>query len=385
MKQLHWVRSTSVQGGGEAVAASKYARALALAGVSITIVSRDLPDASSDESLPGLTSVHLPWASNALVDGGAVYRCASKLMERERPDLVHLHGLWSPFLAVVAWVARKHRVPIVISPHGCMEPWALNHKRLKKQLALWLYQGWVLRSAAMYMVTSEPECGSVRRLGLNQPVAIVPNGVDVPDHLEARRSADVRTLLFLSRLHPGKGLLDLVEAWAAVRQPGWRIVIAGGDEGGHQAEVEGLIHQKGLASDFTWVGFVNGEAKQACFAQADVFVLPTHSENFGIAIAEALAYGLPVITTTGAPWPGLLTHRCGWWVEPGVPGIASALTQALACSPEELNAMGQRGRQWVAERFAWANIGADAALACAWLLDRSQPPPDGVDTVASYN
>jgi glycosyltransferase involved in cell wall biosynthesis len=225
----------------------------------------------------------------------------------------------------------------------------------------------------------------VRRLGLNQPVAIVPNGVDVPDHLEARRSADVRTLLFLSRLHPGKGLLDLVEAWAAVRQPGWRIVIAGGDEGGHQAEVERLIHQKGLASDFTWVGFVNGEAKQACFAQADVFVLPTHSENFGIAIAEALAHGLPVITTTGAPWPGLLTHRCGWWVEPGVPGIASALTQALACSPEELNAMGQRGRQWVAERFAWANIGADAALAGAWLLDRSQPPPDGVDTVASYN
>jgi glycosyltransferase involved in cell wall biosynthesis len=258
-------------------------------------------------------------------------------------------------------------------------------KRLKKQLALWLYQGWVLRSAAMYMVTSKPECHNVRRLGLNQPVAIVPNGVDVPAHLEARRSADVRTLLFLSRLHPGKGLLDLVEAWAAVRQPGWRIVIAGGGEGGHQAEVERLIHQKGLASDFTWAGFVNGEAKRACFAQADVFVLPTHSENFGIAIAEALAHGLPVITTTGAPWPGLLTHRCGWWVEPGVPGIASALTQALACSPEELNAMGQRGRQWVAERFAWANIGADAALAGAWLLDRSQSMPEFVVDGLSYN
>jgi glycosyltransferase involved in cell wall biosynthesis len=220
-------------------------------------------------------------------------------------------------------------------------------------------------------------------LGLIQPVAIIPNGVDVPVQTEARRNADVRTLLFLSRLHPGKGLLDLVEAWAAVRQPGWRIVIAGGDEGGHRGEVEHLICQKELQADFSWVGFVTGEAKLACFEQADVFVLPTYSENFGIAIAEALASGLPVITTTGAPWPGLVTHRCGWWVEPGVPGIASALSQALACSTDELKDMGQRGRHWVANQYSWLKIGSDAALVCRWLLDRSQPKPNCVDISAS--
>lgn len=383
ISQLHFVKSIRIHGGGEAVAAFKYARALALAGVSITIVSRDLPEASADESPQGLTSIQIPWAGNNLADVWAVYRCASQLIERERPDLVHLHGMWTPFLALVAWVARKYKVPVVISPHGCLEPWALNHKRLKKQLALWLYQRWVLRAAAMYMVTSEPECRNLRRLGLNQPLAIISNGVDVPVHLEARRSADVRTLLFLSRLHPGKGLLDLVEAWATVRQPGWRVLIAGGDEGGHQSEVESLIHQKGLASDFSWAGFVNGEAKQACFAHADVFVLPTHSENFGIAIAEALAHGLPVITTTSAPWPGLLTHRCGWWVEPSVPGIASALTHAMTCSADELREMGQRGRHWVAEEFSWAKIGNDAVLAYAWLLNRTQPQPGYVHSGAS--
>lgn len=385
IKQLHFVRGTTLRGGGEAVAALQLAQALVDAGVGITILSRNPPDTLPDEPYSGMKYVELPSASNILADLWKVFRFVSHLVGRDKPDLIHLHGLWSPFLAVAALVARTNKVPLLISPHGCLDPWALNHKRKKKQLALMLYQWWVLRAAAMYMVTSEPECGSVRRLGLNQPVAIVPNGVDVPVHLEARRRADVRTLLFLSRLHPGKGLLDLVEAWATVRQPGWRIVIAGGDEGGHRAEVESLIYQKGLASDFSWVGFVNGDAKQACFAQADVFVLPTYSENFGIAIAEALAHGLPVITTTGAPWPGLLTHRCGWWVEPGVPGITSALTQALACSPDELNAMGQRGRQWVADRYAWAKIGADAASAGAWLLDRSQPPPDGIDTIASYN
>ena len=378
-KQLHCVRKTSVFNGGEAIAALKYSQALSHAGVNIILVSRDLPDASLEEINYYFKTVRHPWVSNILVDSWKAFYFFSHLVETERPDLIHLHGIWSPFLAVITIVAQKYKVPLVISPHGCLEPWALNNKRLKKQIALWLYQSWVLRSASMFMVTSEQERNSVRRLGFSQPISIVHNGVDIPAYVEPFLRTEVNTILFLSRLHPGKGLLDLVEAWATVRQPGWRIVIAGGDEGGHQAVVENLIRQKGLLSDFSWVGFVNGESKQACFAQADLFVLPTYSENFGIAIAEALAHGLPVITTTGAPWPGLLTHRCGWWVEPGVPGIALALTQALACSPDELQAMGQRGRQWVGDQFSWAKIGGDAVLAYAWLLDRNQPQPDYVD------
>jgi len=311
-----------------------------------------------------------------------IYRYSQRLITCIRPNLIHLHGIWPPFLAIVAFVARKNNIPYVISPHGCLDPWALNIKRLKKLVAFWLYQSSVLRDASMFVVTSEPERRSVRRLGLKQPVAIVPIGVDMPAVVESRGKADVRTLLFLSRIHPGKGLLDLVEAWATVRRPGWRIVIAGGDEGGHQAQVENLILQKGLESDFIWLGFVNGEFKHSCFSQADVFVLPTYSENFGIVIAESLSYGVPVITTTGAPWPGLLTNRCGWWVAPGVAGIASALSQALACSPDELKAMGQRGRKWVAEQYSWSKIGSDAALACRWLLDRSKPQPDFVDISA---
>lgn len=385
MKQLHFVNSTCSQGGGQAVAASKYAGALALTGAVITLVSRNEPGICSNECKSLFKSVYLSRAKNLILDLCKVFCFTSQLVRKERPHLIHLHGLWSPFLAVVALVARINMVPLVISPHGCLEPWALNNKRLKKRIAMWMYQSAVLRAASMIMVTAEQERHSVRRLELNQPVAIVPNGVDVPVHVEVRRNSDLRTFLFLSRIHPGKGLLDLVEAWAAVRQPEWRIVIAGGDEDGHQAQVKNLIRQKGLESDFFWIGFVNGEAREACFTQSDVFVLPTYSENFGIAIAEALAHGLPVITTTGAPWPGLLTHRCGWWVEPGVPGITSALTQALACSTDELKGMGQRGRQWVSERFSWAKVGSDAALAGAWLLDRSKPPPDFIDIVAIYN
>lgn len=382
ISQLHFVRSVSVHDAGEALAALKFAQTLSHAGVRITLVSRNEPDELIAESNNELKFVRLPFHRNIFLDLWLMCRFVSKLIGDEKPDMIHLHGLWSPFLAVVGLAARIKKVPFVISPHGCLEPWALNHKRFKKQVALWLYQSSVLRAASMFMVTSEQECQSVRRLKLNQPVAIVPIGVDLPNHFESRSNVNLRTFLFLSRIHPQKGLLDFVEAWAVVRQSGWRIVIAGDDEGSHRSQVESLIRQKGLQADFSWVGFVTGEAKQACFKHADVFVLPTYSENFGIAIAEALAYGLPVITTTGAPWAGLLTNHCGWWVEPGVPGIASALSQALACSPDELKAMGQRGRKWVAEQYSWSKIGIDAALACRWLLDSSQPQPDFVDISA---
>jgi glycosyltransferase involved in cell wall biosynthesis len=173
-------------------------------------------------------------------------------------------------------------------------------------------------------------------------------------------------------------LHDLIEAWAFVRRPGWRIVIAGNEEEGCRAKLEALIRGKELEADFEFVGFVDGARKQACFDAADLFVLPTYSENFGIAVAEALANELPVITTTGAPWRDLLAHRCGWWVAPGVQGISGALIAALNCEPEELKEMGRRGRQLVIDKFSWEKIGTSALEVSEWLLDTSRSMPEAI-------
>lgn len=166
--------------------------------------------------------------------------------------------------------------------------------------------------------------------------------------------------------------MDLVEAWALVRQPGWRFVIAGGDEDGYRAKVEDLFRQRGLQASFEFLGFVDGVRKQACFDQADVFVLPTYSENFGIAVAEALANDLPVITTTGAPWSDLVLHRCGWWVEPGVSGIAGALVMAMGCETSELKRMGHRGRQLVKAKYSWDKIGVTALEVSGLVLNQNR-------------
>ncbi len=306
------------------------------------------------------------------------YQFIKCLCEKNDIDVIHLHGMWSPYLAVAALVAHIKRIPLVISPHGCLEPWALDYKKIKKNLALKTYQGMVLRAASLFVATANQEAESIRRLGHYQPVAIIPNGVDVAVLAKPESPASRKIILFLSRIHPKKGLLDLVEAWSMSRQPEWKIVIAGGDEGGYREVVEALIQAKGLQSDFEFTGFVDGLRKQSCFDSATLFILPTYSENFGIAIAEALANELPVITTTGAPWSDLVEHRCGWWVAPGVHGVTDALIAAMACTSDELRAMGKRGRELVINKYSWSHIGVTGLEVSNWLLDQSTPKPDAI-------
>jgi glycosyltransferase involved in cell wall biosynthesis len=384
INQLHLVVNASITSGGEGVAAFRYAETLAVVGGGgVTLLAKNAasqPNSDSEEVRVFDFQV-LPFFHNFLPDWLNQYNFIELLCRQKRIQIIHLHGIWSPFLAVAALIAARKKILLVISPHGCLESWALGYKYYKKQLALNTYQGAVLRSAAMFIATAEQELVSIRKLGYRQPIAVIPNGVDVVSDRQCHQRVGIKTILFLSRLHPIKGLFDLVEAWAISRQPGWKIVIAGGDEVGYRAIVEKLIMAKGLQADFEFVGFVEGSRKQACFEEATLFVLPTYSENFGIAIAEAMAYELPVITTTGAPWRDLVKYRCGWWVSPGVPGLTGALIDALDCSSEELREMGRRGRQVVIDKYSWSNIGSLSLEVSEWLLNRSSPKPIFVNVV----
>jgi glycosyltransferase involved in cell wall biosynthesis len=147
-----------------------------------------------------------------------------------------------------------------------------------------------------------------------------------------------------------------------VRPPGWTLKIAGPDEAGHRAVVEQAVRKAGLERVVTFTGALAGEAKRRALAMADLFVLPTHSESFGIAIAEALAHGLPVLTTRGAPWPMLPARDCGWWVEPSVDGLADGLADATRQERTTLDAMGARGRALVEAEYGWDRV-ADRFLA----------------------
>lgn len=297
-------------------------------------------------------------------------------------DVLHTHGLWQhPSWVALEWKNRWKR-PHVVSVRGMLEPWAWKHHAWKKRPVWCLLERRNLSSASMLHATSEQEAQSIRDRGLKVPIAIIPNGVELPRQGGVSRKLDTglekRTVLFLSRIHPKKGIPLLLEAWGKVRPGGWELKIVGPDEGGHRKELERQASALGLADVVSFHDQVRGEeAKRALFDEASLLVLPTHSENFGIAVAEAMAHGLPVITTHGAPWRLLETERCGWWVPVSVDGICAALDDATRMPPDLLLEMGARGRTVVAERFGWDEIAERFADCYCWLSGNG-PRPDCV-------
>lgn len=290
-------------------------------------------------------------------------------------SIIHDNGIWLLSNHMSVSTAINSRTPLVITTHGMISPWAMKHKSFKKIVAWKLYQERDLLTANLIHATSQQEAENIYNLKLKKPVAIVPNGVDIPLWRERPIiSGNKKTILFLSRIYPVKGLLNLVHAWQQIKSPDWKIVVAGPDESGHQKEVMDAIHVARLDDWFEFIGPVGDDDKWDLFFKADLFVLPSFTENFGIVIAEALACGLPVITTTGTPWQDLLTHKCGWWVDIGVEQLAEALSDAISRSDAERTAMGLRGRQFVESSFGWDKIAREMRSVYEWVLHGGTQP-----------
>ncbi len=291
-------------------------------------------------------------------------------------DVIHNHSLWSMVNMVPGWVVPHHRAKLVTSPRGTLSAWALNRNKRRKSV-LWLLQRRSLALADMLHATSENEYEEIRLQGFKAPVAIIPNGIDVPD-IEAPTELareEVRTLLFLSRIHPTKGLDKLLQAWADLEQKhlNWRLVIAGRGNPEHVEYVTKLAATLGV-NRVDFPGPLYGEFKTAAYQNADLFVLPTHSENFGVVIAEALAHGCPVVVSRGAPWAGIEAEGCGWWIENTVPNLVAALDAAMALPTSQLRAMGLRGRAWMERDFSWTAIGQKMNAAYLWLVAKGERP-----------
>jgi glycosyltransferase involved in cell wall biosynthesis len=295
--------------------------------------------------------------------------------------LMHDFGMWLPANHTAVSVSQELEIPLVISPCGMLASWALKHKRWKKRLAWWLYQKRDLRKARMLVATAEQEVRDLQRWNSGKPVALIPNGVVLPrgKRLETTDQRQ-RTVVFLGRIHPVKGLKNLVEAWSQVRPEGWRCVLAGPDEAGHKAQLEALIAARQLKSDFGFPGLMGEAEKWELLRGADLFVLPSFTENFGVAAAEALACGVPVIATKGTPWGELEEWRCGWWVEMGVEPLAAALREATSLAEGTRREMGGRGQRLVQEKYAWPRIAGDLLATYQWVLGSGRKPSGVVES-----
>ena len=393
MRVVFTIAGLSPEFGGPSRSVPALAVALAAAGVEVEILTCEGGPGRGSPLLPSGDRIHsrlLPQRCRQTagwLPGRNPFAAALRESCRAAGDVViHDNGVWLPTNHATAGVARELELPLLISPRGMLSAWAIQFRGIKKRVAWWLYQRRDLRSARLLHATSRDEAEDFRALGMCQPIAIIPNGVELPSPLRLDRGegqgevsnpsspSQLRTALFLSRIHPKKGLLDLVEAWARVRPAGWRMVIAGGDEGGHRAVVEAAIRGQHLESQFTFAGELADTDKWDYYRSADLFVLPTKSENFGIVIAEALACGVPVLTTKGAPWGELETHRCGWWVDLGVEPLAIALRAAVQVNDEQRREMGRRGMKLIAANYSWTVVAQQMVAVYAWLLGHGNRP-----------
>jgi glycosyltransferase involved in cell wall biosynthesis len=279
-----------------------------------------------------------------------------------RPDVVHLRGLWrQSSLACLAWKQLNPGKPLIVQTAGMLEPWAIRRNGVIKQLYYHAVESRLIRESDRIHATSTIEVNSLIHQGVpKSKIVLIEEGVRMPQFQFVSQRIDdnsPKTLLFLSRLHPVKGLDLLLEALSLLRPRDWRCVIAGMGDSGYLEALNKKVQQYNLGSMVVFSGPLLGAEKEQAFMSADAFILPSYSESFGIAIAEAMSWGLPVITTQSTPWSVILEQNMGWYVDSSLSGITEALFGLMNASSSFLSQMGERGRRYVESRYSWSAVG----------------------------
>lgn len=301
-------------------------------------------------------------------------------------DIVHQHGIWTAISRVTNLLRTQHGRLTVVGPQGSLEPYALRKSRWKKRVALWAYESANLRGASCIHAVTTVEVAQAAAFSPHSPVALIANGISqawldsTGDGARFRSRfgipGDRRVVLFMSRIAPKKGLPMLLQAWSGLRDshPKWNLVVIGGDEDGHKAEVESLARQLDLTDHILFVDPVIGQDKRDAFAAAELFVLPTRSEGFPMVVLEALGAGVPAIVSRGAAWEDLEVHGCGWWVDISVDAIGAAMRDALGREPANLSAMGAAARGLVESKYHWRYLSLRTVELYQWLHHQGPTP-----------
>ena len=378
MRLIHTVPAIAEESSGPSYSVVRLCESLIQEGQDATLVALDW--GKMDGRSPFLKTFPLGMGPLRLGRSPMMKRWLDEQALSGKVDVLHTHGMWQMNAIYPGWAANKGKITLVVSTRGALSEWAMQRGSAIKRIFWPLVQRPVLAAATCFHATAKSEYKDIRRMGFRQPVAVIPNGIDIPD-LSLKRCERSRILLFLGRIHPIKGLDMLLLAWRVVqdRFPEWRLVIAGSDDGyygksGYLNELR-MLAQKLEVRRVDFVGPLHGREKLQAYRDADLFILPSYSENFGMTVAEALAAGTPAIVTQGAPWEGFNQHDAGWWIEVGKESLVACLEDALARPHDALTEMGLRGRSWMQRDFSWPYVAQRMVETYEWLAgDRSTVP-----------
>lgn len=376
MKITHCISSIDESTGGPARSVTHLVEALGeikvISEVNLLTIKSENPLISQFFN----TKLHIEFYASGLLQYSS--GMCSKLRSVQT-DLFHGHGIWQQPVHQMAIIAREKKLPYIVSVRGMLEPWSLTQSMWKKKLAMLLFQHKDLKKAACIHATGGMEVESVRKLGYKNPIAMIPNGIDLLEYPLKNYDVkkEIKKILFLSRIHPKKGIEHLINSWEkldrSIRQ-NWKVEVAGNGESDYINQLNELIKKKSLQNEIRIVGPKFGKDKIALYHSADLFVLPTYSENFGIVIAEALASGVPVITTKGTPWDELETYNAGKWIDLNEENLLGAMSLLMNMKEEQLQEMGENGRKLIEENYSIESVAEKFVQLYQWILTGKNKP-----------
>lgn len=331
----------------------------------------------------GVKMIHIPDPKNKIQHSWATNLRAYLSSCTDKPNIMHIHGVWMPANLYIARFCEKNNIPYVINPRGDTEITRINYnkiKKLKKMLVWKLYSKHIVDRASCVIATSEQEYKSIRFLGSSVPVAIIPNGIELdafPKKVE-HQHGEKKILLFLSRINPIKGIEYLIDAWSLLPSElrmEWDLHIAGNsDPKDYILTLEEKVKRLNLQDSIRFIGPLTGENKIRKYQDSNLFILPTLNENFGNVVAEAMMCECPVITTKNAPWSCLADDKCGWWIDLSIDNLVKTLIESMSLSDEERHELGRKARQCIIKRFSAENVAKMTYNLYQWVLGECKKP-----------
>jgi glycosyltransferase involved in cell wall biosynthesis len=372
MHAIHVVPNIIREASGPSYSVPALCRALADQGIEVELHIVGKPHGDVAPNFKLISHFELPTFPRIIISPGM--RRSLRELARHA-NIMHNHSLWMMPNVYPADAVKNTKCKLMTSPRGTLSEWALNRSRFKKKIMWWLFQKAAVEKSHCMHATALSEYDEIRNLNLKMPVAIIPNGVDIPDiPKDLKKAESSRKLLYLGRIHPKKGVDILIKAWRSIQAkfPDWQLDIVGPiDEYGES--MKKLAKEIGT-DRVQFPGPVYGSSKDRIYFDSDLFVLPTHSENFGMVVAEALAHGVPAVVSKGAPWRDLDKKQCGWWIDIGETQLSDCLKNSMMISREKLSDMGNKGREWMRSDYSWDIIGLKMKTTYEWIIGGGDIP-----------
>jgi glycosyltransferase involved in cell wall biosynthesis len=373
MKILHCIPDLNLSSGGPSLSVWSLVTGLRRLNIDVDIVTYESQDGNDKMIGEGLFVKTIP-SPRFRRFGYSAY--LNNFLQNTSHEIYHGNGLWQYPVHAMAKTARKKNKPYIISPHGMLYPEALQNSAWFKKLAMLLYQKKDLKKATVLHATCKQELEHFRQLGLTNPVAVIPNSIDIKiPGKQVKPENQKKRVGYVGRFDPIKNIENLIKAWSETGkyEPGWELVLIGDGETSYKASLVRLVEKLDI-KNIVFTGFLNGEEKGTALQSLNYLVLPSKSENFGMVVPEALIREIPVIASKGTPWEELNTYNAGWWIDIGVQPLVETLHETLNLSEEQRQQMGQNGRKLVEEKYSIEAVAAQMIQLYKWILNGGEKP-----------